>query len=126
VRVILNRAARHYQSDGTIQGTIFHPAAFSWTQYEMVDGHYTKVAFSTVDIAFRAAGLLRKAQGFTKAWARCVQIAARVEARVFTGPLFDKLTNDVMLYDNLALATPAWATPDKLIVQIGHHSFFVA
>ena len=46
--------------DGTVQGTIFHPAAFSWTQYEMVAGHYTKVAFTTEDIADRAAATFQR------------------------------------------------------------------
>lgn len=123
-RVVLNRARLSYQSDGTIQGTIFHPAAFSWTQWEMVDGRYVKVAFGTAEVLARAETLLSRSKAWNARWARCASIAGRVEADVFTGPLYDRLTPDAVLYDNLALARPDWATPEKLVVVIGRHSFF--
>ncbi len=123
-RVVLNRAALGYQSDGTIQGTVFHPAAFSWTQYEMAGGRYVKVAFTSADVAARAAALLRRAKGYNRQWARCAEIAGRVAAGAYAGPLYDRLTPRTLLYDNLALTRPVWATPDKLVAVIGRHSFF--
>ena len=126
VRVVLNRTARGYQSDGSIQGTVFHPAAFSWTRYEMAEGHYVKVAFTSKDVTDRAVRLLGQAKAYNGRWARCAEIVGRVEAGAYAGALYDRITPDVLLYDNLALARPAWATPDKLVVEIGRHSFFTA
>lgn len=126
VRVVLNRAAKRYQSDGTIQGTIFHPLAFSWTQFDRIDGHYVKVARTSHDIAARADDLLRAARAYNCHWRRCADIAERVQARAYVGPLYGRITDDVLLYDNLTLARPPWATPDKLAVEIGRHSFFTA
>lgn len=123
-RVVLNRAALKYQSDGTIQGTIFHPAAFSWTQYAMVGGHYTKVAVTNADVAIRAADLLRQAKAYTTAWARALDVSGQVMAGTYSGPLYDLLTPETVLYDNLALAQPVWATPDKHVCTIGHHDFY--
>ena len=126
VRVILNRTALRYQSDGTIQGTIFHPLAFSWAQFEMENGRYTKVAFNSQDIAARAAMLLQKARAYNKAWARCQDISERVVAGTYSGPLYDLLTPQTVLYDNLSLARPAWAIPANHICTIGHHDFYKA
>lgn len=35
-----------------------------------------------------------------------------------------RLTEGALLYCNLSVSQPVWATPDKLIVKIGSHSFF--
>jgi spore germination cell wall hydrolase CwlJ-like protein len=125
-RVVLNRAALPYQSDGTIQGAIFHPAAFSWTQYDMEAGHYVKVAFNSQDIAERAATLLQRARAYNRAWARCRDISSRVVAGAFAGALYDKITSETVLYVNEAISRPAWAVPSKRVVQIGRHTFFTA
>ncbi|MBV9511331.1 MAG: cell wall hydrolase [Caulobacteraceae bacterium] len=125
-RVVLNRTQRCYQSDGTIQGTIFHPGAFSWTQYERVGERYTKVAFNGVEVAGRATRLLAQARAYNARWGRRLDISGRVEAGRFSGPRFDRLTPDVVLYDNLDLTQPDWAIPPKLAVKIGRHSFFHA
>lgn len=124
VRVVLNRMGSHFFSDGTVQGTVFRPGQFSWTQYEMVNGHYTKVAHDALEVMARCEGLLTKAKAHPSAWARCMDIAERVQSGQYRGLLFDRLGDEAVLYDNLALAQPVWATPENLIVQIGHHSFF--
>jgi spore germination cell wall hydrolase CwlJ-like protein len=123
-RVVMNRVALHYQSDGTIQGAILHPLAFSWTQFEMVEGHYTQVAHTTEQVEARVASLLASSQAYATHWARCLAISGRVAAKTYRGDLYDRLTDQVVLYTNLALARPAWATPDKLVATIGHHSFY--
>jgi len=126
VRVILNRAALHYQSDGTIQGAVLHPASFSWTQYEMVDGHYIKVAFNSADTAERAADLLSRAKAYNRAWARVTDIAQRVAAGDYAGADYDRVTPQTVLYVNPAISHPAWALADKLVCVIGHHWFYQA
>lgn len=123
-RVVLNRAALHYQSNGTIQSAIFHPAAFSWTQFEMLDGHYEKVAFTSADIADRAANLLRSCRAYTKAWMRCSDISGHVVDGTYMGPDYSKITSDTVLYVNLAISHPVWALPEKLVANIGRHSFY--
>lgn len=123
-KVILNRAARHYQSDGTIQGAIFHPAAFSWTQYEMVVGHYTKVAYTSIEILARAEKLLAEARMYNKAWMRCSDISGHVVDGTYMGPDYSKITSDTVLYVNLAISHPVWALPEKLVANIGRHSFY--
>jgi RES domain-containing protein len=74
----------------------------------------------------RAEALLTEAQSYTAAWARAVLIAGQVQAGTYAGPEYSNLTDDTVLYVNLAISQPAWATPDKLVTKIGHHSFFRA
>lgn len=125
-RVILNRMAAHYESDGTIQGTVFKHAQFSWTEYGFSNGRYSRVAWTPPEVAMRAETLLIEAKSYRVAWARAVDICAQVTAKTYTGLDYDRLTDEVVLYDNLAVTQPPWATPDKLVCQIGHHSFFRA
>ena len=127
-RVVLNRARLHYQSHGDIQSTIFWPNAFSWTEFSMVGGKYEKVAFTPEEVQARAADLLERAKMYATAWARAVRIAGEVQAGAYHGPLYDKLTDDVVLYLNPLIVPhlPAWANPDKEVCRIGHHAFFAA
>lgn len=126
VRVVLNRTARRYQSDGTLQGTIFAPNQFSWTSWEMIGGHYTKVAHSPAEVAARAASLLAHAQALRTSWARVSRIVAQVRAGTYHGPLYAALTDDAVMYLNRAIAAAVWATPDKQVCVIGHHTFYRA
>lgn len=128
VRVILNRIAKRYQSDGTVPGTIFHGngTAFSWAAFEMHAGHYGRVANGPDQIAARAAHLLTNAELYKSAWARAQRIAAEVQAGSYSGPLYDHLTDEVVLYLNPRLSHAPWATPDKQVCVIAHHAFFHA
>lgn len=123
-QVVLNRARLKYQSDGTIQGTIFHPNAFSWTSWAMVNGKYSKVAFTPEEVAARAEDLLARAQMYGDAWARSESISGTVMAGTYSGALFDKITPDTVLYVNPRISSPAWAVPAKEVVVIGHHNFY--
>lgn len=124
-QVVLNRAKLRYQSDGTIQGAIFWPNAFSWTSWDMVNGHYTKVAFTSEEVEARAADLLARAEMYATAWARALRIAGEVQAGTYNSTAFDKITPETVLYANLAISQPAWALPANEIAQIGHHTFYV-
>ena len=123
-QVVLNRAKLKYQSDGTIQGTIEWPNAFSWTEWAMVNGHYTKVAFTPEEVQARITDLLARAQMYAAAWARALQIAGEVQGGSYSTPAFDKITPDTVLYVNLAISHPDWALPQNEVVQIGHHTFY--
>jgi spore germination cell wall hydrolase CwlJ-like protein len=125
-QVVLNRAKLKYQSDGTIQGAIFWPNAFSWTSWAMVNGKYTKVAFTPEEVQARADDLLRRSQMYTEAWTRALRIAGEVQAGMYNTPLFDKVTPQTVRYVNLAISHPAWALPQNEVVQIGHHTFYHA
>lgn len=128
VRIVLNRIRAHYQSDGTVPGTVFHGdgTAFSWVAFEMVDGRYRRVASGLDQIMARAEQLLLQAQSFHQAWARAERIAAAVQAGTYAGADFARITGDTVLYLNAAISSAAWATPDKLVCRIGRHSFFRA
>ena len=123
-QVVINRATLKYQSDGTIQGAIFWPNAFSWTGWEMVNGKYTKVAFTAEEERARADDLLRRAQMYTQAWARALRIASDVRDGIYHSTAFDKITPKTVLYVNLSISHPAWALPQNEVVQIGHHTFY--
>ena len=126
VRVVLNRARLKYQSDGTVHGAVYWPDAFSWTQWEMDDGRYVKVAHTGAQVVARSAALLAAAQGWHAAWARAGRIAAAVRAGTYRGPDYDRLGDAAVLYLNPALSRAAWATPDKRVCAIGRHEFFHA
>lgn len=128
IRVILNRLKLRYQSDGTVFGTVTHGngVAFSWVGFAMLDGHYTRVANGPSQIVSRISMLLEQAQGYTKAWARALDIAGRVQAGTYEGPDYAHLTDDTVMYLNPAIASAAWASPAAFVTQIGHHSFYRA
>ncbi len=126
VRVCLNRMARKYESDGTVAGTVFKHAQFSWAEFAMVDGHYTRVAFTPEEVQARATHLLAQAQAYAHAWSRATDITDRVVAGTYAGALYDALTADAVLYLNPTLSSAPWATPAKRICVIGRHEFFRA
>lgn len=127
-RVVINRTNSKYQSHGTLQDTIWWPNAFSWTEWEMVNGKYTKVAFTPEEVAARAEDLLARAKLYTTAWARAQKISASVAAGTYSGADYDRLTDSAVLYLNPEIVShlPIWANPDKLIYKIKHHEFFHA
>ena len=122
--VVLRRTAQKYMSDGTVSGTVLARNQFSWTGWEMVNGKYTKVAFTTEEERARAEDLLRRAQMYTQAWARALRIASDVRDGIYHSTAFDKITPKTVLYVNLSISHPAWALPQNEVVQIGHHTFY--
>lgn len=128
-RVVLNRAERKYASDGTIKGTVTHPSQFSWCEYDMVDGHYQRVARGgPVEIEFRAIGLLKTAQAHPVTWQKCLDIGAKVHDGSYVGGEAYQKLGPAVLYYNPAVVhpAPAWADPAKLIATIKDHAFYRA
>lgn len=126
VRVVLNRARLKYQSDGTIQGAVYWPNAFSWTEWAMVDGRYVKLAHTPHEVAARSEALLRQAQAFGVRWARAERIAQSVQRGHYAGADYDRLTDQAVLYLNPAISRADWARPEREVCRIGRHSFFHA
>ena len=126
VRVVLTRVKAHYECAGTVASAIFEHDQFSWTEWAMQGGHYTEVAKTPAEVQARAIALLDRDDSYVARWDHIANIVEEVQAGTFHGPLYDQITDRVLLYDNLAITQPAWATPDKFVVKIGHHSFFHA
>lgn len=127
-RVVLNRTRRNppYESDGTVKGTILWPNQFSWTQWDFIDGHYTKVAHTPAETEARALKMYAEAVTHRLVWAACEDVAESVLAGHYIGsPAYDEL-GDALMYVNLAVSQPAWAEPDRFIAKIGAHSFYRA
>ena len=125
VEVTLNRARLAYRSDGTVRRTVAWPSQFSWTGFDMVAGHYTRVASSPEEIAARIERLLLSAKSQGTSWGRVADIAARVMARTYQGALYGRLTGDTVLYYNPRIvAGPDWAIAANKVCTIGHHDFF--
>jgi spore germination cell wall hydrolase CwlJ-like protein len=122
--VIDNRTRLHYNSNGTVIGTIEGHDQFSWVTHAFANGHYETVAKDGAQTAARVATLLAQAKAHTPSWNIAAAIVAQVDAGTFHGPLYDRLTKLTVLYDNLALAQPDWARTAREIVKIGAHSFY--
>jgi spore germination cell wall hydrolase CwlJ-like protein len=125
-QVVLNRTCLRYQSNGTIQGSIEWPNAFSWVSWDFVNRHYAKVAFTVAQVTARLRTLLFKDSSYKTAWERAQRIAGAVMARTYVGADFAKITPATVLYANLAISQPAWAKPANQVCVIGHHTFFHA
>jgi spore germination cell wall hydrolase CwlJ-like protein len=124
-RVVLNRARLHYQSDGSIVGTILKPMQFSGFWCDMVAGRYRRVALTTAQAMQRAADKFARATAQTQSWAMLQGIASQLLDGSFEGDHdYHRLTDQAVLYVNLEIARPVWATPENLICKIGAHSFF--
>ena len=125
-RVVRNRMARLYESDGTVKGTILRFDQFSWAWFDFVDGAYTRIAWDQIDAANVAAEKLSKAP--MSALAHCSVIAQQVAGGTYHGPAYDNLTDDTVLYVAPALERkmPVWATPAKLVCTIGRQNFYRA
>lgn len=125
-RVIKNRMALKFESDGTVYGTVLKYDQFSWAWFDFVSGGYRRIAW-TVDEAEKVAerDLNRAAPG---PLLHCRDIAEKVMAGIYAGPLYDHLTDLAVNYLNPRILhrVPAWASPDKLVCVIGNHSFFRA
>lgn len=135
-RIVKNRMAHKFESDGTITGTVLAKDQFSWAwfAFEKVSGHfggepipkYVRIANTLVD-AQAVADKLR-ASVVPAIWARVGRITSAALDGDYDGPLYDKLRDDAVSYLNPKILTtlPKWAIPEKLIVSIGRHDFYRA
>lgn len=124
-RVLLNRAKLHFFSDGTVTGTVLRKDQFSGFWFQMVNGRYTRVC-STLDQAQAlATKKIAAAANDPQHWQSCLSVAHQMLESCYTGDaIYRQLTDNTVLYANLAICSPNWATPDKFVCKIGHHSFF--
>ena len=129
-RVILNRIAAHYESDGTIKGTVLAPNQFSGFWFDMVAGKYRKICFSLAEAEARAEKLLLKATQDTLTWRLCCTAAndAKVGSDFKGGPQYQALAAEprTLMYANLSICSPYWALPQNRVAVIYQHSFFKA
>lgn len=122
--VILNRMRAHYQSDGTVVGTVLHPSAFSGFWYAFRPDGYVRVAHTLEEAQARAAALLATAE-HTAVWPVCVLVATQA---LGGGLPADPELDDAVLYVNPRIISkqPVWATADKKLCAVGRHEFYRA
>jgi spore germination cell wall hydrolase CwlJ-like protein len=97
--VIRNRMLTKYQSDGTVAGTVLHPGAFTCWWWK--DPGLVRMLSSYLDANFDDAAA---------AWHAAMTASSTARGAV--------------LYVNLAVAQPSWATPDAFLVKIDNLSFY--
>ncbi|HEV2362690.1 MAG TPA: hypothetical protein VGS12_00680 [Caulobacteraceae bacterium] len=125
-RVIRNRMALKYESDGTVAGTVLKRFQFSGFWFAMKAGHYQEVEFDLAGAQARAEDLFMQAKG-QLVWADCLDaVADSADPHFAWGPEGMKLAAEprTVLYANLALCSPPWATPDREVAKIYAHTFF--
>lgn len=126
-RVIANRTALHYSSDGTTAGTITWPNQFSWLYF--AGQPYVRVAWTVAEALARAEALLPAAQA-SAVWADCQRaVADGAIGSAFTGgPQWDKLNAEprTLLYLNpdIVHPLPSWASDEAMVAVIYHHTFY--
>ena len=97
--VIRNRMKRNYFSNGSVSGTVLRDYQFSgWNV-----GDANRVPSVDID---DGDSTVREC------------ISAWKDSSI------SSVANGAVLYCNLHLAHPSWAKPEKMVAQIGNHSFF--
>lgn len=123
-QVVMNRMREHYESDGTMTGTVLAPLQFSGFWFDFLGGKYTRVAWTREDAEHRAQAMLLRAQ-HQAIWDACMDTAEGVlDGSIAPAPSLDK----ALMYLNPAIIPklPSWASPDKQLCAIGHHTFYSA
>lgn len=137
-RVTLNRIKRKFFSDGTMLGTVLAKDQFSWAWFgfvtrvtgtgaaEHVEHKYIRLAHTLTEAQQLADDLMRRA--LPRNFSACRRVADQVSVGSYGGTLYDKLTDDAVLYLNprILTALPSWAIAEKLVCSIGHHDFYRA
>lgn len=123
-KVVLNRMARHYQSDGTVAGTVLHPNQFSGFWFDFRDGKYTRVCWTREDAEHHADAMFLRAT-HQAVWDICLDVAEEALAGSLEAP---EGLERAVLYLNPAILSklPAWASADKQLCAVGHHTFYEA
>jgi spore germination cell wall hydrolase CwlJ-like protein len=124
-KVVYNRMALHYQSDGTVQGTVLAPNQFSGFWFSMFNGRYVRDCWTLPEALAKAARMLNEASQ-QAIWPDCQLAAEQASTGFQGGPEWQKLEAEpkTVLYANLAISNPAWAMPENKVATIGHHTFF--
>lgn len=128
-RVLLNRMAARFESDGTVAGTVLAKDQFSGFWFAMSAGKYTRVCWTPEEAHARAESYLWMATR-QAIWADCARAAADAAKGVAFagGPEWAKLAAQprALMYANMSICSPGWATADKLVARIFHHTFYRA
>jgi hypothetical protein len=121
-RVILNRMARKYHSDGTVAGTVLAKDQFSGFWFEMLNGKYTRVCWTQDQALEHAQTMLLRAQ-HQAIWDICLDVAVDALQGALECPAS---LERAVLYLNPAILPrlPAWATPANELCAVGHHTFY--
>lgn len=129
-RVIRNRMAGLYESDGTVEGTVLKKFQFSGFWFAMQGGKYKEIEFDQAGAEAQAQRLLVQFQQLTQTWADCVAAwAASADGAAFAGgPEYAKLLAQpkTYMYVNRDVCDPAWATAADQVCKIFHHTFYLA
>lgn len=127
-RVVMNRTAAHYASDGTVRGTVLSPGQFSGFYFDFQGGAYVRACHTVAEAAARAGCMLAQAKSRPLTWAALRRICDEVTRGVYApdGPGFAKVARDVVLYVNPKICHPVWARPADFVCAIGAHSFYRA
>jgi spore germination cell wall hydrolase CwlJ-like protein len=101
--VIRNRTARHYNSNGTVAGTVLQPYQFSgWNTKDP-----NRISAAQLDDADLSLAECRRA------WAQ-----AQTGSDIAKGA--------VLYFNPRVVGRPSWADISKRVAIIGHHEFFTA
>lgn len=137
-RIVKNRMAHKFFSDGTVYGTVLAKDQFSWAYFGFVTLHtgttdpakntqgYVRIAHTMTEAQALAESLLKRT--VPRVFNKCGSIAQAVMEGVYSSPAYDKLTDEAVSYLNPRILTrlPKWAIPAKLVCSIGHHDFYRA
>lgn len=126
-RVIYNRMAARYGSDGTIAGTVLRYDQFSAFYFAFERGRYSRICDTEEEAAAQAQRLLATARA-SALWDDCVRAIGdgRVGSGFAWGPEGQKIDGEprTLLYANLDISQPYWASPECLVAKVYAHSFF--
>lgn len=137
-RIVKNRMAAKFFSDGTIRGTVLAKDQFSWAYFAFVDKVAGNIAPGKhIQVYSRIARTLPEAEAVAEdllkrvvpgVFRHCSEIAQAVMSGTYYTPLYAKLGNDAVSYLNPRILTklPTWATTSRFVVRIGHHDFYRA
>jgi spore germination cell wall hydrolase CwlJ-like protein len=128
-RVIHNRIAQGYFSDGTVAGTVLKFDQFSAFWFAMVAGVYQRISADLDAAQGEAAKLLPLAQA-SAAWGDCqrASVDGAIGSAFAWGPqgLLLNAEPRTLLYCDPAISNPPWATPATQVAVIWNHTFFKA
>jgi hypothetical protein len=128
-RVVWNRMAEHYESNGTVPGTVLKYDQFSAFYFTMVGHTYTRIHSTPAGAMQEALRLLPVAQE-SAVWEDClaaVESGKRGSSFAWgpAGRLLDAEPR-TLLYCNRDVSDPVWATEEAHVCDIYHHSFYKA
>lgn len=135
-RVVKNRMALKFFSDGSIAGTILARDQFSWAWFGFETIHTgIGVNQQSKQEYIRVADTLADAEGVAvdrydlaapAALFHCNVVAQQAFGGTYKSTSYSLLTDDTVLYLNPRILThlPTWAIPAAKVCSIGHHDFY--